>query len=96
MATLYHVNGKTDEVHPQNGDSFTLVEIQAYVEGYATRITLYDGRWMYINEKAHPIGLPFNRQATRLSERGRGTPLTILGPALVLTKEESKREVRLL
>ena len=64
MATIISHHGEEYHTHPNNGEAFTLDELQSVVGGYIELIHLPFGRIMVINEEGKLHGLPFNRAAT--------------------------------
>ena len=60
---LFLTPSETKRVYPKN-QTFTLEELQSYVEGYIERIPLDGGRAMYVNEEARLTGLPKNTAAS--------------------------------
>jgi len=57
MATLLTVHGEIKQVHPTQGESFTLEEMQAFVDGYIEHIGVYEDRHVIGNEDGLLIGL---------------------------------------
>lgn len=53
-------------IQPANGRTFSLSELQGFVDGYIEKITLPDGRFMVLNEDGKDI-LPRNERATELA-----------------------------
>lgn len=86
MATLYRANGGVEKVVPENGKSFTLRELQGYVDGYIELIRTHDGKIMMINEEGKLLGLPVNETATALYQYGDHD--AICGDAVVGTDTE--------
>lgn len=66
MATLIPASGEAREVHPVDGDTFTLQELQGIVGGYIEALRAPDGRLMFCNEDGKRLGLAFNGTATAL------------------------------
>jgi hypothetical protein len=66
VAQLIKADGTTAEVRPADGESFTLVEMQEFVGGYIEIFAVGEGE-MVVNEEGKLLGLPFNREATRLA-----------------------------
>lgn len=72
MARLIKADGETSIVHPQkNGKEFTLQELQNFVGGYIELVPIYNPEYaskiMYCNEEGRLIGLPDNREASRIA-----------------------------
>lgn len=92
MATIIHENGKSVEVGPHNGKSFTLSFLQEVVGGYIEPVWLKDGRVMFVNEEGRLKGLPVNEMATMiaLTQGVHFAPNDlIVGPAIIVTREEA-------
>jgi hypothetical protein len=68
IAKLFHPNGKIDMVHPRNGKTFELDELQSVVGGYIQVIhpRSSENSLMVINEEGKLKGLPYNELATKL------------------------------
>lgn len=64
MATIIYSNGKADTITPKQGQTFTLQELQEYVDGYIQLIPLGQGEIMILNEEGKLLGLPDNESAT--------------------------------
>ena len=75
MATLYRKGGEAvgyaevvTEVFPKNGKTFTLEELQGFVEGNGSKTIQYlplpDGRVMFANDNGRIVGLPQNFAAS--------------------------------
>jgi hypothetical protein len=80
-------DGKEIEVHPKDGKKFSLGELQEFVGGYIERVTLPNGRSMFVNEEGKLKGLKTNIAATIIS--GLYPHDVISGPAFVLGDSES-------
>ena len=89
MAFLYPVRGPIQEVHPKDGEVFSLEELQAFVGGWIEHVGLEDGRSMWINEEGKLEGLPWNIAASLLADLPGDV---IVGPALVATNAETGDE----
>mgnify|MGYP004482985353 FL=1 len=50
MALYISSSGFELDVVPNNGDKFTLEELQSLVNGYIERVQMSDGQAMYVNE----------------------------------------------
>lgn len=70
MATVMPAVGKSYELAPADGKTFTMQELQKLVGGYFQALRVEDGRWMYCNEDGKALKLPRNEEATALM-RGR-------------------------
>jgi len=53
------------EISPENGESFTLAELNEFVGGHVEMITFPSGRMIVINEEGKLNGLPVNYFATK-------------------------------
>lgn len=63
--------GKQFAVFPEDGQEFTLEELQTYVGGSIEIIDIADGRVMVLNEEGKLNGLPPNMKATALLMKGK-------------------------
>jgi len=81
MATLFTVEGEEKTVEPK-GDTFSLEELQKYVEGYVEIVTLKDNKLLAVNEEGRLKNLPVNIPASRTAK------MLIVGPALLLESEQ--------
>lgn len=88
MAKLYTTDGKSTDVQPGNGRSFTLEEMQALVGGYIQILYMADRTCLVFNEDGKRLQMPRNPEATKLVV-GRIHILDyIVGPALHCTRKE--------
>ena len=81
--TLIKASGELETITPENGDRFTLEELQKYVGGYIEHIQLPHRELLVVNEEGLLLGLPFNAQASMIF----GRPLVgdvVYGPAKLL------------
>lgn len=94
MATLYHTNGKTEEVFPLNGKSFTLDELQRYVKGYIEHLSCKNGMHLFLNEEGKLEGMDINLNATDFAYKHTYLPKSdfIVGPAIMVTSLEAGEE----
>jgi hypothetical protein len=95
MATLYQVKqvygiytSKTVEVKPKSGKTFSLSELQDFVEGYIEIIDLRNGKIMVVNEEGKLKDLPFNHAATKIYAKVYSNRDIIVGNALVCKSDE--------
>lgn len=95
MATLYQVkqvNGvytpETVEVKPKSGKTFSLSELQGFVDGYIEIVELKDGKIMVVNEEGKLKDLPFNHTATKIYAETYSNMDVIVGNALVCEPNE--------
>ena len=65
-AELYKATGEVKIVAPADGISFTLGELQGFVEGYIELLQTKDNRLMVVNEEGRIMNLPPNFKATKL------------------------------
>jgi hypothetical protein len=91
MAILLAIEDKkTGSIAPQNGEMFSVQELQGYVGGYIEAVRLdhkASGMWMIVNEEGLLQNLPHNPAASILAMR------YIVGNAVVATfKELNGRE----
>lgn len=89
MATLYKADGSREEVHPANGTTFQIEELQALVGGYVERVFLPFDQRMIVDEDAKLRGKPVNEGASLALHQalGRNT-VPIAGDAVVGKKKE--------
>ena len=89
MATYINTNGFELDVFPNNGEKFTLEELQKLVGGYIERISMPDGKAMYVNEDGKIKGLPYNIKATAMLEMHGLIPNDyVVGNVVVLSNDE--------
>jgi len=94
MAILIQPDGSNDEVVPEDGQRFTLPELQAHVGGYIenvrlpaeTKVNGYPIQTMYVNEEGRWENLEHNLNASMIADRH------IVGNALVLFQGEQEEE----
>jgi hypothetical protein len=68
--TVYHANGRKEQVRPANRLYFTAKELQRMVGGsYISDVFLHNGYVMIINAEARQDGLPVNVRATEIIRR---------------------------
>lgn len=90
MAMLYLPDGTQKEVHPKDAKSFTLEELQAFVEGYIEQVRLSGGRDMWVNEDGKRMNMEYNAEATKLVSEWYVD--RIVGPALVTRTEHAGQD----
>lgn len=89
MAIYINVSGFELDVFPDNGEKFTLEELQKLVGGYVERIAMPDGQAMYVNDEGKLNDLPYNTKATmKLKTHGLIQDDYIVGDAVVLSYDE--------
>ena len=94
MATLIYADGEEEEVHPKDGNKFSLEELQEFVEGQIQVVTNYSRLFnlgfmddskdsvMLVNEEGIIHNLPDNITASVMSQD------KIYGNALLLQSSE--------
>lgn len=97
MADLIKTDGSITKVVPENGEFFSLEELQGFVGGLIDVVELPSGRAIYINDEGKNIGLPVNWQAQEMIWK-KEYPLekyplnndeTLVGDVLLLSIEEN-------
>lgn len=86
MAKLIRANGEVVEIEPKDKDSFTLDEMQGYVNGWIEVVYLASGDVMVVNEEGKLNGLPINEKATELY----GSIDTIVGDVMIINRNQIK------
>ena len=82
MAQLYKPNGPVAEVVPNNGETFTLEELQNHIGGYIELIRLPRGLVAYCDEDGYAKRLPSNKRYNALYGR------PVVGNVIVGTRKE--------
>lgn len=92
MATFIRHSALGSETVKPKGETFTLAEMQGYVEGYLEALQLSDGRVMWLNEEGKLDGLPFNPEANVIAHELTGIADwdMIVGNVLIATLEETE------
>ncbi len=94
MASWIKVDGTEQEVHPGNGVEFDSTELNTYVDGSLTGITLTGheagGLYMFIDEQSVTKGKLANRVATEVLHQHRRDHLhtTVYGDVVVAGLDE--------
>lgn len=89
MALFINSAGLELGFSPNNGEKFTLEELQGLVGGYIERVPMSNGKSMYVNEEGKLNGLPYNEKATQiLRQQGRIPNDYIVGDVVILSNEE--------
>lgn len=70
------------EVSPRSGTTYSLEELQGYVEGYIEVVYLNDGRLMIVDEEGWLKDNYLNGKASRIAGR------MIAGNALIIKRDE--------
>ena len=86
MAKLIRANGEVVEIEPKDKDSFTLDEMQRYVNGWIEVVYLASGDVMVVNEEGKLNELPINEKATELY----GSIDTIVGDVMIINRNQIK------
>ena len=84
-AQLVSTNGDVKSVKPKNNKTFSLKELQFYVDGYIQIVKTRDDRLMIMNEEGRNNNLPYNEIATSLYIYGSHD--VVVGDVLVTDKE---------
>ena len=91
MVALIRTDKTRTEIEPNNGNKFTLEELQEYVGGHIECPRLPDGSVMILNEEGKIRGLPINYSATQIwIDRFGVSSDVILGDVVLMNKEEWK------
>jgi len=84
-AQLVSTNGDVKSVKPKNNKTFSLKELQSYVDGYIQIVKTRDDRLMIMNQEGRNNNLPYNEIATSLYIYGSHD--VVVGDVLVTDKE---------
>ena len=84
-AQLINTYGDVKSVKPKNNKTFTLKELQSFVDGYIQIVKTRDDSLMIKNEEGKLNRLPYNEIATSLYIYG--THDVVVGDVLVTDKE---------
>lgn len=87
MAKLIRANGEVVEIEPKDKDSFTLDEMQGYVNGWIEVVYLASGDVMVVNEEGKLNGLPINEIATAVYGNIHDT---IVGDVMIINRNQIK------
>lgn len=63
MGLLLLTDTTQREVHPAQGNTFTLAELQGYVDGYIEVLSISEDKLMIVNEDGNALGLETNLAA---------------------------------
>jgi hypothetical protein len=74
MALLLKAAGGVEEIHPANGRTFVLEELQAFVGGFIETVRTVGGQWLVLNENGKYLGLSANERATGILLVSGGVP----------------------
>lgn len=61
---LIYPNGTVETVTPENGQYYSLAELNKFVEGYIELVPISSTQYAVINEEGKLLNLPVNRLAT--------------------------------
>lgn len=104
---IWYKGDEIIEVEPENKETFTLEELQAFVEGTGPEGTsktiqylpLPDGRVMFVNDNGRIIGLPYNENASKfwreqypIEKYPHNNEGIIVGNAIVCTSKQAGEE----
>ena len=87
MGILMKSNGDVEEVAPNNGKTFSLQELQQYVQGYIEIVGVGD-KYLILNEEGKLIGLELNVKATEIFIKYRGATDVVVGDVLLADDDE--------
>lgn len=83
MALLIKTDGTTINVAPKKGNTFSLAELQHFVDGYIECVRLNRTKCLIVNEEGKLRGLPMNYRATLYYKMHIRTSDFIAGDALL-------------
>jgi hypothetical protein len=89
-AKLYRVDGTIKKIEPQNGNTFSLEEMQNFVDGYIEVVNMGTKKFMIVNEEGKISGLPVNFMATELHKKQKGYHELIVGDVIICDKSYIK------
>ena len=89
MAILFKANGTQEIVNPKDGNTFTLEELQGYVNGYIEKVSIRNklhsaDYWWWVNEEGRINGSALNNLVSLISGD------TIMGDCLLVSQEETE------
>lgn len=92
VGRLIKPDGTEETIRPAKGGKFTLEELQHAVGGYIELVHFAPRHGLghytaYANEDGLGLGLPYNRVASRLYQRGYEEQVGIVGNLLIVTRE---------
>lgn len=88
MAVIYRTNGKREQVLPENGTDFKLEQLQKIVGGYIDILGIGSDELMVFNDEGKLMGLPINREATKIYQKHFNTDDFIVGDVLICKDDE--------
>lgn len=83
MAIWIKANGDVQEVFPQNKKTFSLDELQGFVQGYIEMVGIGTDHYMILNEEGKLNGLDLNVKATEIFQKHYGATDVIVGDVLL-------------
>ena len=81
MGMLIYANGEQTAVSPSNG-TFSLNELQTYVEGFIEIVPIDDARMAIVNDEGLLKKMPMNPVASQVAGR------LLVGPVLIVSPSE--------
>jgi hypothetical protein len=87
MGILMKSNGEVEEIKPSNGKTFSLQELQGFVQGYI-EIVGVGNKYLILNEEGKLNGLDMNRKATEIFIKYYGSTDVIVGDVLLADEDE--------
>jgi len=90
MAWHIKADDTAAEVHPAQGATFSLKELQGFVGGYIEMVTIGPESFMIVNEDGMSLNLPSNERATMIGAAASVLmgPGGVLGDVLLCTRRE--------
>lgn len=88
MAVIYRTNGEREQVLPENGTDFKLEQLQKIVGGYIDILGIGCDELMVFNDEGKLMGLPINREATKIYQKYFNTDDFIVGDVLICKDDE--------
>ena len=85
------IDGTISDIKPSNGITFSLKEMQTFVNGMVELINISKHKvYMLINEEGKLLNLPMNERATVLFQEQFGKSDWIVGDVAIVQYEELK------
>lgn len=88
MSIWIRADGNVEVVEPENGSTYSLKELNAFVGGYIELVYLSNGQLMVLNEEGKINDLPFNSLATALYNPHSVFQDYVVGDVLVCQQNE--------
>jgi len=76
------------DAKPDNGNKFTLQEMQYIVNGFIEILRSPGGNYMVVNEEGLLLDLPINKKATAIYREEFGGKDVIVGDVLICSKNQ--------